>query len=92
MKDIEEKILIIFLKLSDEALVLEQYEESMNLLQKAIRKKDNDHKLHFALAKTQYLSGDLADAQNSLVRARQLAPESMIAHYDRPLNELVSER
>jgi Flp pilus assembly protein TadD len=80
------------LKLSDDALALEQYEESISLLRKAIKKKDNDHKLHFALAKTQYLSGDLTDAQSSLIRARELAPESMIAHYDRPLNELVSDQ
>jgi Flp pilus assembly protein TadD len=44
------------------------------------------------LAKTQYLSGDLADAQSSLLRAKQLAPESMIAYYDRPLDELVFDQ
>lgn len=80
------------LKLSDEALELDQFEESISLLQKAIRKKDNDHKLHFALAKTQYLSGEVVEAESSLVRARELAPEDMVVYYDRPLGELVSEQ
>ena len=77
------------LRLSDEALELEQYEESISLLQKAIKKKDNDHKLYFALAKTQYLSGQMTTAEKSLLRARELAPE---AYYDRPLGELVAEQ
>lgn len=79
------------LKLSDEALAQEQFEESINLLQRAIREKDNDHMLYFALAKTQYLSGETASAEDNLVRARELAPQNMVTHYDRPLNELVAE-
>ena len=79
------------LRLSDEALEQEQYKESISLLRKAIQKKDNDHKLHFALAKTQYLSGELAEAESSLLRARELAPESMMVYYDRPLDELLTE-
>lgn len=77
------------LRLSDEALELEQYEESISLLQKAIKKKENDHKLYFALAKTLYLSGEMTTAEKSLLRARELAPE---AYYDRPLGELVAEQ
>jgi len=80
------------LKLSDEALAQEQFEESINLLQRAIREKDNDHMLYFALAKTQYLSGELESAEDNLVRARQLAPKNMMTRYDRPLNELVVEQ
>ena len=80
------------LRLSDEALEQEQYEESINLLRKAIKKKEDDHELHFALAKTQYLSGELAEAESSLLRARELAPESMMVYYDRPLDELVTEK
>jgi Flp pilus assembly protein TadD len=80
------------LKLSDEALVEHQYEESINLLQKAIRKKKNDHKLHFALAKTQYLSGDMEDAESSLIRARELAPRDMMVNYGRPLEALVADQ
>jgi Flp pilus assembly protein TadD len=79
------------LRLSDEALAQEQYKESMSLLQKAIKKKKDDHKLHFALAKAQYLSGERAEAESSLLRARELAPESMMVYYDRPLDELLTE-
>ncbi len=77
--------------LSEESLELGQYEESINLLQRAIRKKDNDHMLYFAMAKTQYLSGQTVAAQDSLVRARELAPQRMLAYYSRPLKELVIE-
>ena len=80
------------LKLSDEALELDQFKESISLLQRAIRKKNDDHKLHFALAKTQYLSGEVVEAESSLGRARELAPEDMVVYYDRPLVELVSEQ
>ncbi len=79
------------LKLSDEALEQDRFEESVSLLQRAIRKKSDDHMLYYALAKTQYLSGELTEAQDSLVRARELAPENMMVFYDRPLNELVAE-
>jgi tetratricopeptide (TPR) repeat protein len=78
------------LKLSDEALEQARFEESIRLLQRAIRKKKNDHVLHFALAKTQYLSGEIAAAEGSLVRARELAPENMLVYYNRPLDELVA--
>ncbi len=80
------------LKLSDEALEQEHFKESISLLQSAIRKKRDDHKLHFALAKTQYLSGELAAAENSLIRARELAPQDMMVFYDRPLDELLAEQ
>jgi len=79
------------MKLSEESLELGQYEESINLLQRAIKKKDNDHILYFAMAKTQYLSGRTVAAQDSLVRARELAPQRMLAYYNRPLKELVTE-
>ena len=80
------------LRLSNEALELEQYDESISLLRSAIRKKKDDHKLHFALAKTQYLSGELAAAEDSLLRARELAPEDMVAYYEKPLGELVADQ
>ena len=80
------------LKLSDEALLEHQYEESISLLQKAIKQKKNDHKLHFALARTQYLSGEMADAESSLVRARELAPKDMMVYYGRPLDELITDQ
>ena len=77
------------LQLSDEALEQANFEESASLLRRAIRTKEDEHLLHFALAKTQYLSGQSAAAQSSLNRARELAPEDMLAHYARPLQELV---
>jgi tetratricopeptide (TPR) repeat protein len=79
------------LYLSEEALLEDRYDESARLLQRAIRKKDDDHLLHFAVAKTHYLLGDMEAAQSSLLQALELAPESMVAHYNRPLGELVEE-
>lgn len=79
------------LHLSDEAVELKQFQESMSLLQKALKKRDDDHVLHYALAKTQYLSGEKDAAETSLVRARQLAPEDILAYYHRPLGELIAE-
>jgi len=79
------------LHLSDEAVEQKQFEESISLLQRAIKKRDDDHVLHYALAKTQYLSGKKEAAKDSLVRARELAPENMLAYYARPLGELIAE-
>ena len=79
------------LQLSEEALLEDDYQESLRLLRSAIRKKDNDHLLYFALAKTQYLSGDLEEANNSFEHAREIAPPNMAVYYNRPLNELVAE-
>jgi len=78
------------LKLSDEALEQARFEEAISLLQRAIRKKNNDHMLYFALAKTQYLSGETAAAEDSLVRARALAPADLMAYYAHPLDELIT--
>jgi Flp pilus assembly protein TadD len=79
------------LKLSDEAFAEARFQESIKLLQRAIRKKKNDHQLHFALAKTQYLSGELDAAEGNLVRARELAPQEMLVYYGKPLDQLVAE-
>ena len=79
------------LKLSDEALAQAKFEESISLLKRAIRKKKDDHQLHFALAKTQYLSGDIAEAEGSMIRVRELAPENMLTYYGQPLGVLLAE-
>ena len=79
------------LQLSYEALELNEYQQSLELLHRAIKKKDNDHLLHYALAKTQYLSGEEEAANSSMVRARELAPQDMLAYYGRPLDELIEE-
>lgn len=77
--------------LSEESLQMGRYEESIRLLQRALKKKDDDYILHFAMAKTQYLSGETVAAQTSLHRVRELAPEKLLAYYSRPLHELVME-
>jgi Flp pilus assembly protein TadD len=79
------------LKLSDEALSETRYQDSLALLENAISKKRNDHRLHFALARTQYLTGQRAAAEDSYRRARELAPQTALAQYARPLLELIEE-
>lgn len=79
------------LQLSEEALLVGDTEEALRLMQRAVRKKDNDHQLYFALARIQYEAGQLDAAQGSLSRARELAPVHMGEHYQRPLDELVAE-
>ena len=79
------------LELSNEAVENQQFDEAISLLRRAIRKKDDDHLLHFALARTQYLSGEIKAAENSLFKARKVAPDNMLAVYDLPINELMVE-
>lgn len=79
------------MKLSEESLELGRFDESLSLLERAITIKNDDHLLYFAMAKTQYLSGETNPAQSSLHRARELAPQNMWAYYNRPLHELVIE-
>ena len=79
------------LQLSYEALELNQYEQAIGLLKRAISKKDDDHLLHYAMAKTLYLSGEEAAARDSMQRARLLAPKDIIPYYQRPLGELIAE-
>jgi Flp pilus assembly protein TadD len=79
------------LKLSEEAIEEARFEEAVQLMERAVRKEKDNHRFYFALAKSQYLSGEREDAEGSLVRARELAPESIVAYYERPLDELVIE-
>ena len=79
------------LKMSEDALAETRYEESFDLLERAIEMKDDEHLFHFALARTQYLTGKTVAAEISLDRARALAPENRLADYTRPLHELVEE-
>jgi tetratricopeptide (TPR) repeat protein len=78
------------LHLSYEALEQNEFDQSIDLLKRAIKKKENDHLLYYALAKTQYLSGEESAAQTSMVRARDLAPQDRLDYYHRPLNELIA--
>ena len=79
------------LALSKEALVGNEFDEAVELLQRAVRKYKKDHQLYFALAIAQYLSGSIESAATSLLQARELAPENLVAYYDRPLDELAQE-
>ncbi len=79
------------LHLSEEAVLEARYEQALKLLEQALEKKDDDHLLHFALARSQYLAGRTRAAELSMERARALAPESERAHYGRPLHELAAE-
>lgn len=79
------------LRLGEEAMAEARLEESRELFQAAIERKPDEHRFHFALARSQYLAGDIDGAVTSLERARQLAPESVRAEYRRPWEELVDE-
>lgn len=79
------------MQLSEEALLLGDDDEALKLIQRAVRIKNNDHLLYFALATTQYQIGQTEAAKESLLRARELAPANMAGHYQRPLDELVAE-
>lgn len=77
------------LMLSNEALDQSRFEDSTSLLKRAIKLKEDDHQLHFAMAKAQYLSGNTVAAESSLRRARELAPDDKIAEYSMSLDELM---
>lgn len=77
------------LMLSEEAMDQQRFDESIRLLTRAIREKEEEHLLHFAMARARYLAGDRQAAEASLERARELAPEDVALEYDRPLAELL---
>jgi Tfp pilus assembly protein PilF len=77
------------LALSEEAALQDRFSESIDLLNRAIKKKEDEYRLHFALARSQYLSGLEAEAQLSLERARALAPREAQQEFMKPLDELV---
>lgn len=79
------------LKLSDEAIAETRYQESLDLLKRALSKKQDDHVFHYALARSQYLAGEKAAAEESYRRARELAPGHLLARYEQPLPELIEE-
>ena len=53
-----------------------RFEESRDMLQKAILLKDREYRFHYEMARTLARQGDYAGAQASLDRALQLAPEN----------------
>lgn len=81
------------LMLSNKALAEMDYQGAIQLLRQAIHKKENDHRLHLALAKSLYLSGQVEQAQESYERAKQLAPGPILKGvYDKALDELISSK
>lgn len=77
------------LHLSERAIAETRYSDSLDLLERALRKKAGDHELHFAMARTRYLLGETEAAEESLRRARELAPGHLLARYRQPLPELI---
>lgn len=78
------------LMLSDQAISAGRYQQAIDLLHQAIQKKGNEHRLHFALAKSLYLSGYYELAHGSYERAKALAPAVVLrTTYNRKLAELV---
>ena len=55
-----------------------------------IRRKDEEHRLHFALARTQFLAGQPEAAVLSLERARERAPVEALASYAQPMDQLLA--
>jgi len=79
------------LMLSNEAFEQGRFEESAKLLEKAVRKKDDDHALHFALARARFLTGRRDDAMTAFEKARALAPGEVQGDFQRALEEWVSQ-
>ena len=79
------------MKLGEIAAQEGDFETSIDLIKRALKKKDDDALLYFALAKTHFLSGNTMAANSSLGQARELASENELAYYSRPLDELVTE-
>ncbi len=61
--------------LSSQAAEQGKYEESVAMLEKAIRMNENEYRFYYELARLQVIQGDLEDAQANLHRALELAPD-----------------
>lgn len=79
------------LMLSNEAFEAGNFEDSAKLLERAVRKKDDDPALHFALARAQFLTGRREEALSAYEKARALAPDKVQGDFDRALQEWVSQ-
>ncbi len=62
------------LLLSEDAMNEGRYEDARNLLIRALRRKDNEYRLHFAMARALYSLESFAAAERSYRKARGLAP------------------
>jgi Flp pilus assembly protein TadD len=77
------------LQLAEDAMTVGQPATASRLLRRAISLKKDEHLLHYAKARADYLQGELGDAEQSLARARELAPPDLQVAYQRPLAELM---
>jgi len=65
------------LALGDEAYELGAFEEAVHHYKNALRRKADDHEIHFALARAYTRSGDLAKAEHHMGKARDLAQDAL---------------
>ncbi len=62
--------------LAEVALEEQRYDDAVQFLDKAIKMHETEYRFHYALAQSQYHAGKAEDAQNSLARAKALAPQA----------------
>ena len=62
-------------QLSVDAVDEKRYSDAVDYLQEAIRLNDTEYRFHLALAKASLLNGDTLAAEESLDRARNMAPD-----------------
>ena len=62
------------LLLSEDAMNEGRYEDAQGLLIRALRRKDNEYRLHFAMARALYNLESFVAAERSYRKARKLAP------------------
>lgn len=60
--------------LAETAIEEQRYPEAVTLAKQAVRMDGDEYRLHYTLARSQYLAGNASLAQESLERARELAP------------------
>jgi len=60
--------------LSVQAVEEQRYDDSIKLLRRAIRLKEEEYRFHVSLAQSLALNGETVKAQQSLQRAKELAP------------------
>ena len=60
--------------LAEEAIEEQHYSQAEKLAKKAIKMRADEYRFHYTLARARYFSGKATAAQESLERARELAP------------------
>jgi len=62
--------------LAETAIEEQRYPEAVTLAKQAVRMDGKEYRFHYTLARSQYLAGKAILAQESLARARELAPNT----------------